>query len=56
MALRIDPESVSHGNVCNREKDTTVVTIELADGRTVTAHYPNTTSPPVCHPSRPSGV
>ncbi|MDE0826121.1 MAG: hypothetical protein OSA48_04855 [Akkermansiaceae bacterium] len=37
MPHRIEPDSISHGNVCNREKGITVVTLELADGRTVTA-------------------
>ena len=37
MALRIEPESISHGSVCNREKGATVLTLEFANGRTVTA-------------------
>jgi hypothetical protein len=37
MALRLEPDSISHGSVCNREKGVTVVTFQLADGRTVTA-------------------
>ena len=37
MALRLEPNSIAHGSVCNREKGLTLVTLELADGRTVTA-------------------
>ena len=37
MALRLEPDSISHGSVCNREKGVTTVTLELADGRPVSA-------------------
>jgi len=37
MALRLEPNSISHGSVCNRSKGRTLLTLELADGRTVTA-------------------